>query len=131
MLFPRDLFTDGVSWYGYLDDFIVLLIVLYKASEPDYRMPRTGITHFRRDRDFKGLKNKQASKPNPYEVLGLSQNASRKDLHDAYKELMAQYHPDKVQHLGKELQEVARQKSLAINNAYQELSNIKINNDKD
>ena len=123
LLYPRDLLTDGDSWFGYLDDFILLLIALYKASEPDYRMPKTGITHFRRDRDFKGLKFKQNLKSStPHEVLGIPPNATQEQIHAAYKELMAQYHPDKVQHLGEDLQEVAKQKSLAINKAYQELS---------
>ncbi len=34
---------------------------------------------------------------------------------------MAEYHPDKIAHLGKELQELAHQKVLEIQRAYQQL----------
>jgi DnaJ-domain-containing protein 1 len=36
---------------------------------------------------------------------------------------MANYHPDKVAHLGAELQELAKRNAQAINRAYQELMN--------
>jgi DnaJ-domain-containing protein 1 len=36
---------------------------------------------------------------------------------------MANYHPDKVAHLGVELQELAQRQTQAINRAYEELMN--------
>jgi len=36
-----------------------------------------------------------------------------------YKELLAKYHPDKVQHLGIEFQEMAERKTKAIMEAYE------------
>jgi hypothetical protein len=59
---------------------------------------------------------------NPYEVLGVSQGASRDEIRSAYVDLMARYHPDKVTHLGYEFQAIAKEKTLAITRAYQLLT---------
>jgi hypothetical protein len=40
-------------------------------------------------------------------------------LETQYRNLLAQYHPDKVSHLGTELIEVATQKTRKLNEAYQ------------
>ena len=58
----------------------------------------------------------------PYAVLGVAPSADRTEVRKAYRRLMAQYHPDKVAHLGTELQEVAHRKSREIARAYQMLS---------
>jgi DnaJ-domain-containing protein 1 len=62
--------------------------------------------------------------PNPlpqwYEILQVSPAASALDIRDAYKHLISKYHPDKVDSLGQELKDLAREKSQAITAAYQE-----------
>ena len=57
----------------------------------------------------------------PYQVLGVSRNASQAEIRAAFIALVAKYHPDKVSHLGKEFQQMAHEKMLAINRAYDEL----------
>ena len=54
-----------------------------------------------------------------YEILGVSPAASNEEIKKAYHRLAAQYHPDKVQHLGPEFTQLAEQKFKAINEAYQ------------
>ncbi len=54
----------------------------------------------------------------PYEVLGVKPNASRSELAAKYRELVQQYHPDKVAHLAPEFREVAEQRMKEINAAY-------------
>jgi restriction system protein len=58
----------------------------------------------------------------PYAVLGLSRGASLEEIRAAYLREMVNYHPDKVAHLGKELQELAKVKAQDINRAYEEFA---------
>jgi DnaJ-class molecular chaperone len=55
----------------------------------------------------------------PYEVLEVSQNASPDELKAAYYKKLAQYHPDKVAHLGDELKKLAQVKTKDIIAAYE------------
>jgi DnaJ-domain-containing protein 1 len=58
----------------------------------------------------------------PYEVLGVPRGASTEEIRAAYLRLIAQYHPDKVMHLGKEFQDLAKEKTQAIVLAYEMLT---------
>ncbi len=51
-------------------------------------------------------------------VLGLHGTVKKHDIIDAYKKLIAQYHPDKVSHLGAEFQKYAEKKTKDINKAF-------------
>ena len=53
-------------------------------------------------------------------VLEIARDANVDEIREAYRRLISQYHPDKVAALGRELQELAEEKSKAIGNAYQE-----------
>lgn len=57
----------------------------------------------------------------PYAVLGVARSASTEDVTHAYRELMKQYHPDKVATLGPELRELAHKKTVEIQRAYDQL----------
>ncbi len=61
-----------------------------------------------------------AADPTPpwWEVLGVSEQASPEEIREAYRSLIAQYHPDKVATLGPEIREVALRKSQQITEAY-------------
>jgi preprotein translocase subunit Sec63 len=54
------------------------------------------------------------------DILQVSPAASALDIRDAYKHLISKYHPDKVDNLGQELKDLAREKSQEITAAYQE-----------
>ncbi|MDP9317021.1 MAG: DnaJ domain-containing protein [Chloroflexota bacterium] len=58
----------------------------------------------------------------PYEVLGVSPDASPDEIKSAYHSKVKLYHPDKVAHLGEELQVLAQQRTLEINAAYTALT---------
>jgi DnaJ-domain-containing protein 1 len=59
--------------------------------------------------------------PTPWDVLGVSPNASQQEIKRAYQALVRQYHPDKVGDLGVELRELAEQRTKVINAAYNQL----------
>ncbi len=53
---------------------------------------------------------------NPYEVLGISENASEEEIKRAYKEMVKKYHPDKYQN--NPLADLAEEKLQEVNEAY-------------
>jgi len=55
---------------------------------------------------------------NPYGVLGASESDSEDDIKRKYKQIVMQYHPDRVAHLGLELRELAAKKTTEINAAF-------------
>ena len=57
----------------------------------------------------------------PYQVLGVSQDASEEEIKKAYRKLAKKYHPDTVANLGEEIKKKATEKFRAVNEAYEEL----------
>ena len=53
------------------------------------------------------------------QILGVTTGDDPATIKRKYKELLAKYHPDKVQHLGIEFQEMAERKTQAIMEAYE------------
>ncbi len=56
----------------------------------------------------------------PYSVLGVARTASESEIRAAYRALVAKYHPDRYQ--GNPLENLASEKLVAINRAYEILS---------
>lgn len=57
----------------------------------------------------------------PYQILGVSRNASDDEIKKAYKELVRKYHPDQYQ--DNPLSNVAEEKMAEVNEAYDEIMN--------
>jgi hypothetical protein len=59
---------------------------------------------------------------NYYALLDLAPAATADDVKRAFRQLIARYHPDKVQHLGTEFQELAAVRAAELTEAYRILS---------
>ncbi len=57
----------------------------------------------------------------PYEVLGVSRNATDDEIRKAYRELVKKYHPDKYQ--DNPLADLAEEKLREVNEAYDQIMN--------
>ena len=56
-----------------------------------------------------------------YKILESDASASEGQVKKAYRKMAVKYHPDKVAHLGKEIQKTATEKFKAVNDAYTEI----------
>lgn len=54
-----------------------------------------------------------------YKILNLDKNASDEDVKKAYRSLALKYHPDKVAHLGEDVQRAAKEKFQKLLEAYE------------
>lgn len=51
-------------------------------------------------------------------ILGVNNNATKEEIKASYKKKVMEYHPDRVDSLGAELKDLAKKKTLEINQAY-------------
>jgi DnaJ-domain-containing protein 1 len=98
--------------------YVFIKKILELLSEPIFQT-HNGSSKNHQYRD--GLKEDLKEQNDPYRVLGVKKGASQDEIKKAYLYLMSQYHPDKVAHLGEEIQKLAKNKSQEINLAYHNL----------
>jgi len=115
---PYDVVPDFLLGLGWLDDLAVFGLVLWWVSRlrRAYQASSTSSAYARKEQAAPG--RQEAPEEDPHKILGVQHSASEQEIKSAYKRLAAQYHPDKVQHLGKEFQELAHKKFVAIQKAY-------------
>ncbi len=126
LVFPRDLIPDFLGrGLGLLDDLLLIgLLTYFYRKQRRLHAAREAREDGRRDRgEASGRARAAASESpfDPYQVLGIAPSASREAIQVAYKARMNEYHPDKVAHLGEDLQKLAHRKALEIQQAYQQL----------
>ena len=61
-----------------------------------------------------------------YELLSVAPSATAEEIKRAFRNEIARYHPDKVQHLGKEFQEMAATRAASLTEAYRTLMNAEL-----
>ena len=126
LVFPRDLIPDFLGrGLGLVDDLLLigLLTYFYRKQLRQHAARETGESG-RRDREEPSSQPQAPASDrrfDPYEILGIAPSASGEAIQAAYKARMNEYHPDKVAHLGEDLQKLAHRKALEIQQAYQQL----------
>jgi hypothetical protein len=124
VLSPLDVLPDVFPGVGWMDDLLVVGAMLwYLGSQRGSRIPWEVFTRMRGARpgsrdvgpdDLTG----NFDRMDPYELLEVPRTATADEIKAAYKRAVTRYHPDKVAHLGKEFQDLAHTKLLAIQRAY-------------
>ncbi len=138
---PLDLIPDVFFPAGFLDDLLVILVVL--SGSPFLKKIITGyLEKFRgcpppedeipfeqeeafRENSEKSEKKEKPSLKTPWEILGVSEDAGADEIKEAYRKRCAEYHPDKVAHLGIALQKVANEEFKKIQSAYEFVKKVK------
>ena len=108
LISPLDLLPEAFTGpLGYIDDLFILIMsamLFNKLKAPPIVAQSQSLT-----------------KKSPYDVLEIPRKASGTEIKAAYRRKMLEYHPDKVAHLGAGLKKTAKEKTLEIQRAYEEL----------
>lgn len=127
-LVPYDLIPDVFGLPGRIDDLLMMawLAWTYRGHARQFVDNRFGHSASQGSsqagpdpRFAPGAKSSEAF--DAHAVLGVERSASGDAITAAYRARMNEYHPDKVAHLGKELQNLAHTKSQEIQRAYRAL----------
>jgi uncharacterized membrane protein YkvA (DUF1232 family) len=118
---PVDAIPDTLVGLGWADDLVLLLLVYYFMK----RVLPGGYGQ-NRSRASRGPQQGEAdpaeeAEKDPYQILGVSRNASQQEIKSAFRKQAQRYHPDRVSHLGEEFQQLAKEKFQEIQKAYEML----------
>jgi len=74
------------------------------------------------DSDFQSIKAMFVKDmESAYQILEISPDATDEEVQKAYRRMAVKYHPDKVGHLGEDVQQAAKEKFQKLNQAYQDI----------
>ncbi len=132
ILSPVDLIPDVFGLPARLDDLLVALLgaYYYKVSRSRAK-GRHGGPAGRGSRREGGSRSQQGEagkekqdrapgeQKDPHVILGVKRDTPTDEVKKRYREKLLEYHPDRVQHLGREIQELAEKRTRDINDAYQ------------
>lgn len=117
---PWDL--DFIPVFGRLDDLFVLALAGYyylkQTKSPGGKTRRRPTAE---NAPADPLAAGEQPDADPYQLFGVSRNSDAATIKKAYRDLMAKYHPYRVQHLGEEFKELAASKTTVINKAYEKI----------
>ena len=126
LVFPRDLIPDFLLGWGWIDDLAVLYVLwryYRRLKQPQQKDNGSEQPHSRTagHQQSHATDSETRTPQDAYTILGVTPDATKAEIKAAYRRLAGQYHPDKVQHLGQEFQELAEKRFKDIQQAYDEL----------
>jgi len=117
ILAPLDVIPDLFGPLGRIDDLILIALFVWR-----YYVYPVGSRTASNPRSATPGRSAAAPQTDPFRILELSPQASRREIEAQYKNLMKLYHPDRVAHLGEELRKLAHEKTIEIQYAYHALT---------
>ncbi|ETW93741.1 MAG: hypothetical protein ETSY1_37885 [Candidatus Entotheonella factor] len=128
VLSPIDVVPDIIPILGWIEDFLVFAAALWlanrmrKPSPEDIEVEQDETSRDSRA-DGDALRDQPAAAlpKTPWQLLDIDPGASDEAIEAAYKAKLMQYHPDRVAHLGEDLQRLAHEKTLEIQRAYEHI----------
>ena len=134
ILLPIDLIPELIGPAGILDDLLIALGLFYYLRSLSKKKLQAGSAGKADRRYDPGQSDRQSRYSNkeappkddktirdPYEIIGVPRDCPFADIQKKYKEQLLNYHPDRTQHLGRELQELAEKKTKDLNEAFQRI----------
>ena len=109
---------ESMSW---LDFAFGVASRTAKKLHAEFEAGREGRPSPTEEQQRRAAAPRQSAPPGPpwWEVLRVPRGASLKEVTAAYRELIAQNHPDKVAHMSERIRRVADEETRRINAAYE------------
>lgn len=107
-----------------------LIHFLYNLAQSDGVIDSSEFSIIEKIADFLGISSADAQSikstffddlESAYKTLEITSSASDDEIKKAYKQMAIKYHPDKVSHLGEEVQKSATEKFRKVNEAYERI----------
>jgi hypothetical protein len=136
-LIPFDLIPDFLVGPGWIDDLVLIgLLIWYLSGRSVPLLGRFGSPFSRNRGQYRSTSQTSSGSStnqthesqatnDPYFILGVRPGAPMEEIKEAYRVAVQKYHPDKVAHLGKDFQELAHRRFVAIQQAYERLTKAK------
>ena len=136
LISPLDLIPDlFIPYIGWIDDTFIIGIIIYylkfgrlpnffykKYQGKERDNGTDSYSEWKSSPEYASSRTKKTSR-SPHEILGVKEDATQEEIYAAYRTAVKQYHPDRVAHLGKDLQALANDRFIEIKDAYNKLMN--------
>jgi uncharacterized membrane protein YkvA (DUF1232 family) len=119
---PIDAIPDTIVGLGWVDDLVLLLLAYWFIKRVLASAHGQTRSHTSGRSNRVGPDPRNEAEKDPYQILGVSRNASKQEIKSAFRKQAQRYHPDRVSHLGEEFQQLAKEKFQEIQKAYEILS---------
>lgn len=117
-------FKPGWLFFQCKDDELLLEALEYLRSTGEIPKSERSKQKHSSQKEKTGTERKdtKSERFDPFEILGVTPNASPQQIKSSYRDQMKLYHPDRVAHLGDALRELANRRAQDIQRAFEQIS---------